>query len=52
MQRGNFNEWEKNHLKEWFFKGIDSLKVNPKLSDVELDLIFNDEYEKYYDGKG
>ena len=51
MQRGNFNEWEKNHLKNWFFKGVDSLKVNTSLSDLELEIIFDDEFEKYYHGK-
>jgi len=51
MQRGNFNEWEKNHLKDWFFKGVDSLKVNTNLSNLELEIIFDDEFEKYYHGK-
>ena len=28
------------------FKGVDSLKENPKLSNVELELIFDDEFKK------
>jgi len=51
MQRTNFKEVEKELYKNWFFKGIDSLKVNPKLSDIELEMIFDDEFENYYDGK-
>lgn len=51
MQRTNFKEVEKKLFKNWFFKGIDSLKVNPKLSDIELEIIFDDEFENYYDGK-
>lgn len=51
MQRTNFKEVEKKLFKNWFFKGIDSLKENPKLSDIELKIIFDNEFENYYDGK-
>ena len=46
MQKTNFKEWERNNLRKWFFKGVDSLRENPKLSNVELELIFDDEFKK------
>ncbi len=49
MQKTNFKEFEKNTLKKWFFKGVDFLKENHRLSNIELETIFNDEFEKYYD---